>query len=124
MLIASQVSVVVTAIQAVGRCFMRCMCIGLGSIPSMDADNRSRLFEVTATNKHPWTDREMRIPVMKVTTRYRWRNSEGRGFDSRRHLWFFSGSLLSCIRQKRAGLFFFWLVCDRCPNSNRTVGHR
>lgn len=43
----------------------------------------SRSLEVTITNKHPWTDREMQIPVMKVTPQQKRCKLEGHGFESR-----------------------------------------
>ena len=52
----------VTVIQAVGHCFICPL-----RVAGFDSEHG---IEVTATNKHPWKDWEMRIQVMKVAPQH------------------------------------------------------
>ena len=71
-------------IQAVGRCYIGCICLGRSWVqfPAWMLATALRSLEVIATpKKHPRADREMQIPDMKMP-QHQLCKSGGRGFES------------------------------------------
>ena len=62
-------------IQVAGHCLIGCKCFGCSWVQFLGGmlGTTSRSPKETATSKHPWLDREMWIPVMKVTPQH-WRH--------------------------------------------------